>query len=78
LRKHSEIPFDRWWLGEKHLHWLFLDVFILIANVLVGAVAYYYQHRNPVGWFFIACLVSPVLAGIALLIMGPSDSAEGA
>jgi hypothetical protein len=55
-----------------------LVVFILIANVLVGAVAYYYQHRNPVGWFFIACLATPVLASIALLIMGPNDGSEGA
>jgi hypothetical protein len=55
-----------------------LIVFILIANVLVGAVAYYYQHRNPISWFFIACLVSPVLAGIALVMMGANDSSDEA
>jgi hypothetical protein len=57
------------------MDWSFIAL-ILIANVLVGAVAYYYQYRNPVSWFFIACVVSPVLAGIALLIMGPNDNSE--
>jgi hypothetical protein len=35
------------------------------------------RGRNPVGWFLLACVISPLLAVILLVVM-PSQETEGA
>jgi len=41
---------------------------IIIWLAFCGAVAYYAEQkkRNPVGWFFLAFFISPLLAGVFL------------
>ncbi|WP_394245642.1 SHOCT domain-containing protein [Vibrio astriarenae] len=48
--------------------WFFLAVAVgfLASNL----------NRNGIGWFFIACIISPVIAGIFLLIMGKDNEVE--
>ena len=38
-------------------------------SVLVGALASG-KNRNGIGWFFLSCLLSPLIAAIALAIAG--------
>jgi hypothetical protein len=50
--------------------------FILVwgaASILTGAVASS-RHRNPVGWFIIAMVASPLLALLALIAMPPRET----
>jgi hypothetical protein len=41
----------------------------LFAAVLVGVMASGRRNRNGVGWFFLAVLISPLLAGLLVMAM---------
>jgi hypothetical protein len=45
--------------------------FWLAFSVLVGLFASIRRGRSGVGWFFIAAVISPLIAGLLLLILLP-------
>lgn len=49
--------------------------FWLFLAIAVGFLASNY-NRSGIGWFFIACIVSPLIAGIFLLIIGKNKDEE--
>jgi hypothetical protein len=38
------------------------------ASIAVGMAAHNYRNRDGVGWFFLSLIISPVLAGLFLLV----------
>lgn len=48
---------------------------VLIALILSGFVGWLASERgrSGIGWFFLSLLVSPILAGIGLLVVGRKD-----
>lgn len=51
----------------------------IVFAILVGVGAHNWR-RSGIGWFLLACVISPVIAGVALLILGrkqvPTGKAE--
>jgi hypothetical protein len=49
-----------------------MEVFILwfIASIIVGYAAKRRCNRDGIGWFLLACLISPLLAGGLLAVVG--------
>jgi hypothetical protein len=48
-------------------------IFWILLSILIGVFASS-KKRNGVGWFFISFLISPLIAFIILLVIGPSPS----
>jgi phosphotransferase system glucose/maltose/N-acetylglucosamine-specific IIC component len=40
---------------------------------IIVAVGAYQKGRNPIVWFIVSVLITPILAAIILLIIGKSD-----
>ena len=45
----------------------------LVAASLVGLFASVRRNRSGIGWFFLALLISPLLAGIIVAILKAAD-----
>lgn len=48
---------------------MLIVIFLVIFSGVIGAVASG-QNRSGIGWFFISMLLSPLVAGILLAVVG--------
>jgi biotin transporter BioY len=45
----------------------------LVCAILVGVFAHGRRNRNGMGWFLLAALISPLLAGLLVACMSTRD-----
>ena len=57
--------------GETKTLWFITWV---LLSVVVGMVASNYRNRNGFGWFLLAFIVSPLIAGLLVLATKPLDN----
>jgi hypothetical protein len=52
-------------------------LFLWFAFALIVAIAAGVRNRNPIGWFLLAAVLSPLVAGLALIAVGRGALSRG-